>query len=155
MALPRAGNIILRKDRYPFEADHWFALNERRPLFAFTGERKEEASKHQPFAFLITESSDIVRPIHAKAMPVLLMMAEQWETWLTGSVEEAIALQKRLANEMLHIVATGEKSDHTPMPCPAFTSDKQPVIGDVIAPVSTLQDRLPHRGDGRNALPSR
>jgi putative SOS response-associated peptidase YedK len=115
-------------------------MNAGRSSLLLASGRKRPTS----ITFCVLESSDIVRPIHAKAMPVLLTMAEQWETRLTGSVEEAIALQKPLANEMLHIVATGEKSDHIAMPCPAFTSDKQPMIGDVIAPVSSLQDRLPH-----------
>ena len=49
---------------------HWFALDESRPLFAFagiwrfwTGERKGETGDHQLFAFLTTESNDVVRPI--------------------------------------------------------------------------------------------
>ncbi|MDQ6703754.1 MAG: hypothetical protein M3Z96_11975 [Pseudomonadota bacterium] len=46
-----------------------------------------------------------MRPIHAKAMPVLL------NTWLMGSADEATALQKPLSNDALRIVAMGEKSD--------------------------------------------
>jgi putative SOS response-associated peptidase YedK len=49
-------------------------------LFAFagiwrlwTGERKGETSEHTLFAFLTTASNDVARPIHAKAMPVLLL----------------------------------------------------------------------------------
>src|SRR4029077_3952492 len=41
------------------------------------------------------------------------------------------------------------------MSSPAFTSDKHATIGDTLAPVSALSDRLPDRGDGRKALPSR
>jgi hypothetical protein len=41
------------------------------------------------------------------------------------------------------------------MSSPAFTSDKHATIGDTLAPVSALSDRLPDGGDGRNALPSR
>jgi putative SOS response-associated peptidase YedK len=33
-----------------------------------------------------------VQPVHAKAMPVLLE-PDQFETWLTAPVEEALALQ--------------------------------------------------------------
>jgi putative SOS response-associated peptidase YedK len=99
---------------------HWFALDESRPLFAFAGiwrfyERKGETGDHQLFAFLTTESNDVVRPIHAKAMPVLLTMAEEWETWLVGSADEATALQRPLPNDALRIVATGEKSDREPI----------------------------------------
>jgi putative SOS response-associated peptidase YedK len=97
---------------------HWFALDEGRALFAFagiwrlwTGERKGETGEHQLFAFLTTESNDIARPIHAKAMPVLLTKEEEWETWLSGSVEQAIVLQRPVSNEVLRIVATGAKVD--------------------------------------------
>jgi hypothetical protein len=38
-------------------------------------------------------------------------LAEQWDTWLDGSLEQAITLQRPLPNELLRIVATGEKSD--------------------------------------------
>jgi putative SOS response-associated peptidase YedK len=54
---------------------------------------------------------DVVRPIHGKAMPVLLRKPDEWDVWLEGSIEQAIALQRPLPNEVLRIVATGEKSD--------------------------------------------
>jgi putative SOS response-associated peptidase YedK len=101
---------------------HWFALDERRPLFAFagiwrlwTGERKGETGEHRLFAFLTTESNEVVKPIHAKAMPVLLTHPDEWDIWLDGSIEEAVALQRPLPNERLRIVATGEKSDRAPV----------------------------------------
>jgi putative SOS response-associated peptidase YedK len=56
-----------------------------------------------------------VRPIHAKAMPVLLTKQEEWDTWLTGSADEATALQRPLPNDALRVVATGEKSDQAPV----------------------------------------
>lgn len=97
---------------------HWFALDDSRPLFAFagiwrlwTGERKGETGEHRLFSFLTTDSNDVVRPIHAKAMPVLLTTDDEWDTWLNGSVNEATALQRPLPNELLRIVATGEKND--------------------------------------------
>jgi putative SOS response-associated peptidase YedK len=49
---------------------HWFALDESRPPFAFFGIWRLWTGEHQLFAFLTTESYDIVRLIHAKAMPV-------------------------------------------------------------------------------------
>jgi putative SOS response-associated peptidase YedK len=101
---------------------HWFALDESRPLFAFagiwrlwTGDRKGEIGEHQLFAFLTTAANDVVRPIHAKAMPVLLTTSEEWDAWLTGSIGEATALQKPLSNDALRVVATGEKSDRAPV----------------------------------------
>jgi putative SOS response-associated peptidase YedK len=76
------------------------------------GERKGETGEHQLFAFLTTTSNDIVRPIHAKAMPVILTKPEEFDTWLQGTVNEAIALQRPLSKR---IVATGEKADLAPV----------------------------------------
>jgi putative SOS response-associated peptidase YedK len=80
-------------------------------LALWTSERRGEIGEHQLFAFPTTESNDIVRPIHAKAMPVVLTAAEEWDACLTGSIDEAIALQRPLADGFLRIVATGEKND--------------------------------------------
>lgn len=48
-------------------------------------------------------------------MPVLLTTQETWNTWLTGSVDDAVALQRPLPNKMLRIVAMGEKNDQAPV----------------------------------------
>ncbi|HEY7763717.1 MAG TPA: SOS response-associated peptidase [Aestuariivirgaceae bacterium] len=97
---------------------HWFALREERPLFAFAGlwrpwrgERKGRSGEHLLYAFLTTEANDLVRPIHAKAMPVILSEEEAWDRWLTGSVEEALKLQFPLAPMQLGIVTRGEVED--------------------------------------------
>lgn len=98
---------------------HWFALGESRPVFFFaglwrpwTGERKGESGAHQLYAFLTTESNDVVRPIHAKAMPVILTTVEEYDVWLQGSLDEALALQRPLSKALLAIVAKGVKEDH-------------------------------------------
>jgi len=97
---------------------HWFALSDERPLFWFagiwrpwTGERKGEEREHQLFAFLTTAANDTVRPIHAKAMPVILTSEAECETWLTGPVEDALALQLPAPDDLLRIVATGSRTD--------------------------------------------
>ena len=97
---------------------HWFALNEQRTPFAFagiwrpwTGEQKGESGEHRLYAFLTTESNEVVRPIHAKAMPVILCNPEAWDTWLTGPVEEALELQRPLPPDRLAIVATNTRTD--------------------------------------------
>ena len=53
----------------------------------------------------------MVRPIHAKAMPVLLTTPEECDAWLDGSLEEAMAMQRPLPAEALRIVAVGPRKD--------------------------------------------
>jgi putative SOS response-associated peptidase YedK len=100
---------------------HWFALDESRPLFAFagiwrpwTGLRGTKAApsegEHLLYSFLTTEANEVVRPIHPKAMPVLLT-SDEFDTWLSGSVEEALALQHTFPSDQLKVVATGERKD--------------------------------------------
>ena len=106
---------------------HWFALADDRPLFAFAGiwrpwtgargtkaersaaaaETGSEEREHLLFSFLTTDANDVVRPIHEKAMPVMLTTAEEFETWLSADVEEALKLQRPLPVAMLKVVATG------------------------------------------------
>ena len=42
---------------------------------------------------------------------MLLTTQEACDAWLTGSVEEAVAMQVPLPSEALHIVATGPRKD--------------------------------------------
>ena len=73
---------------------HWFALGADRP----------------PFAFLTTEANTVVRPVRAKAMPVILT-DETWDTWLGADTAAALKLQQPLSAERLAIVATGQRQD--------------------------------------------
>ena len=100
---------------------HWFARDEGRPLFAFagiwrpwTGERQKQGGLHRLFAVLTCEANAVVRPIHAKAMPVMLTTPEDCDAWLTGTIEQAVAMQSPLPSEQLHIVATGQRQDGDP-----------------------------------------
>jgi putative SOS response-associated peptidase YedK len=60
---------------------------------------------------LTSEPNSIVAPIHPKAMPVLLLDESARETWLNGTMDEALALQRPAPDGTLKIVATGEKED--------------------------------------------
>jgi putative SOS response-associated peptidase YedK len=52
----------------------------------------------------------VVLPIHDKAMPVLLMTAEDVEGWLNGTLEEALKLQKPQPDDTLVITPYDEKT---------------------------------------------
>lgn len=111
------------KGRQP-ATDYWFALNgddsSGRPPFAFAGlwrsensdliEDNETELRH---TVVTTEANELIRPIHAKGrMPVILDPAD-YETWLNGSTEQAIALIRTFPEDRMRIVlqGVGEKSD--------------------------------------------
>lgn len=100
----------------------WFAVDETRPLFFFagvwmpwTGHRGTKANPadgdHLLYSFLTTSPNSVVGPVHPKAMPVLLLDREARETWMEGSIEEALALQGPAPDDAIEIVANGSKQD--------------------------------------------
>ncbi len=91
---------------------HWFALNEAQPLFFFAGiwtpwrgtrgsNRTPRVGEHQLFAFLTCEPNAVVKPVHPKAMPVILTTPEEVETWLSADWPQAKALQRPLSDDAL------------------------------------------------------
>ena len=113
---------------------HWFALGQDRPLLAFaglwrpwTGTRGTKAEpiegEHRLYAFLTCAPNAVVRPIHPKAMPVILTTPDECGAWLSVPVEEALALQRPLADGLLSVVAQGEKQDP-----PGASPEKAPAL---------------------------
>ena len=74
---------------------------------------KEGETTNDLFGFLTTEPNAEVGAVHPKAMPVILTKREEIETWMKAPAEEALKLQRPLADGTLKIVATGEKMDGT------------------------------------------
>lgn len=75
---------------------YWFALDESRRLFFFAGiwaawhgirRVKDGPKDYELYGFLTTEPNGIVKPIHEKAMPVILTTKEEVETWLAAPYE--------------------------------------------------------------------
>jgi putative SOS response-associated peptidase YedK len=82
----------------------WFKRADGEPFF-FAGIWREwegdrgtkkapNVGKHKLYSFLTTEPNGVVEPIHNKAMPVMLMTPEDVDRWLSGTLEEALELQK-------------------------------------------------------------
>jgi putative SOS response-associated peptidase YedK len=97
-----------------------FALDETQPLACFariwtrwTSVRKvkEGETTNDLFGFLTTEPNREVGAIHPKAMPVILTSRKEIDLWMTAPAEDALKLQRPLADSALMIVARGKKED--------------------------------------------
>lgn len=98
----------------------WFALAKDRSLGSFAGIRtewtavrklKEGEITTELFGFLICAANAEVKPVHPKAMPVILTRSEECRAWLTADTPEALKLQRPLADGLLQIVAEGTRAD--------------------------------------------
>ncbi|WP_347140613.1 SOS response-associated peptidase family protein [Paracoccus sp. SSK6] len=98
----------------------WFALDDDRPLAFFAGlwtgwtsvrKLKEGEVTADLYGFLTCDPNAEVRPVHPKAMPVILTRPEEWRRWLTAPAAEALALQRPLPDGLLRIVAEGARED--------------------------------------------
>lgn len=101
----------------------WFASPDRGMLF-FAGicgewwgdygtKKEPNEGTHQLFSFLTTEANDRVRPVHAKAMPVILSNQFACKEWLNAPPDQIEAIQARvLPGNALEIVSEEEASQY-------------------------------------------
>lgn len=101
----------------------WFATPERgiayfagiwRVWSGDYGSKKDpNIGEHVLFSFLTTEANELVRPVHAKAMPVVLRSAAEQEEWLQAPANGLEAIQARvLPKDALEIVGDEEASQY-------------------------------------------
>ena len=102
----------------PVRNSTWFTVpNVEVPCFAgiwrpWSGERLVNTGKArrervhredwQLYAFLTTEPNDLVRPVHERAMPVILHDTAEQAEWLSGG-DASLRLQRTLPNEQLAV----------------------------------------------------
>jgi putative SOS response-associated peptidase YedK len=101
--VPRAK--ALNAPCWPLRLAQSLVRSRRRQAVFFAGIRREwrgdvgtikepNVGLHRLYSILTTEPNGVVQPIHDKAMPVMLMTAEDVDVWLNGMLEEALKLQK-------------------------------------------------------------
>ena len=67
--------------------------------------------EHMLFGFLTTDANAVVKPVHPKAMPVILTTEADIERWMTAPAAEALELQRPASDALIKIVATGLRED--------------------------------------------
>jgi putative SOS response-associated peptidase YedK len=99
---------------------HWFAIDgdDTRPVFAFPGvwtryngplKKNGETVEQEAFAFMTTEPNELTASINHERMPVLLAGPADFETWLSGSTEEALKLARSYTANQMRIVQSGSE----------------------------------------------
>lgn len=102
----------------PVRDSTWFSVPDREVAFfagvwrPWSGERlapvpgktrrARQAGDWELFAFLTTEANEVVRPVHEKAMPVILHDPNECREWLSAG-ESSLRLQRPLPDNELAI----------------------------------------------------
>jgi putative SOS response-associated peptidase YedK len=101
----------------------WFAPPDRCMLFfagitsdyyGDYGSKKEpNVGTHKLFSFLTTEPNDLIRPVHAKAMPVVLTNLFECKQWLNAPADQIETIQGRaLPTDALELVPDEEAAQY-------------------------------------------
>lgn len=101
----------------------WFAPPDRRMLY-FAGicgewwgdygtKKEPNEGNHKLFSFLTTDANDLVRPVHAKAMPVVLTNQFACKEWLNTEPDQIESIQSRvLPEDALEILGEEEAAQY-------------------------------------------
>ncbi|MDX0442483.1 SOS response-associated peptidase [Sinorhizobium medicae] len=103
------------EDTKPKKTARWFALDSSEPLAFFagiwtpwTGERgsmkNPRRGDHELFAFLTCDANTVVKPIHPKAMPVILTEPAEIELWMNADWKDARVLQRPFQAERMMLL---------------------------------------------------
>ena len=80
------------------KVEHWFSVREA-PVFAFAGIWRP-TEDGAAYAFLTCEPNPLVKPMHGKAMPVIVA-PEDYDVWLDGEVATACALAAPFPSQLM------------------------------------------------------
>ncbi|MEL6100332.1 MAG: SOS response-associated peptidase [Pseudomonadota bacterium] len=105
------------KGRQP-ATDYWFGLHaenpEDRPPFAVAGlwrivqsELRSASSHELTHTMVTTEANDMIRPIHAKGRMPVILDPENYDAWLSGSTDDALALLRPYPSTRMRIIQNG------------------------------------------------
>lgn len=84
----------------------WFSVTDQ-PIFAWAGLWRDSAEWGPVYAGVMTDCNAAIRPVHDR-MPVLLQ-PDEYDSWLNGSFDDALAFQDRcFPDDLIAVNRTSE-----------------------------------------------
>ncbi|WBO23911.1 SOS response-associated peptidase family protein [Sphingomonas abietis] len=82
------------------KGEMWFATTDQ-PIFGVAGFWQMIGDK-PGFSMVTCDANEMVKPIHPKAM-ITILREDDWDRWLTGSYEDAVALQRPYPADLMTV----------------------------------------------------